>query len=119
MQLKPHDLVARLRAQGVDVVEQTIRVWESYAGRSPSPDNIEALERIFGSQAPAAAEGMDAAAIVAAIDRLAAAVEAQTRQQVSGMTALGESLGVVLARLGGLPEQMPDEQADQRQGVGR
>lgn len=62
-------------------MEQTIRVWESYAGRDPSPENIDALERIFGTEAPGG-EPADASSIVAAIDRLTAAIEAQTAKRV-------------------------------------
>jgi hypothetical protein len=35
---------------GLPVAEGTPRTWE--AGRSPSPENIEGLERIFGTVAP-------------------------------------------------------------------
>ena len=48
--LKPHDLAQRLSAMGLPVADGTPRTWE--AGRSPSADNIEGLERIFGSAAP-------------------------------------------------------------------
>lgn len=97
MQLKPHDLVARLRAQGSDVVEQTVRVWESYAGRSPSPDNIDALERIFGSQAPSASDEMDSSTIVAAIDRLTAAIELQTATRVEWERGLIEAIAELVS----------------------
>lgn len=48
--LKPPDLAARLTAMGLPVADGTPRTWE--AGRSPSPENIEGLERIFGTVAP-------------------------------------------------------------------
>lgn len=66
--LSTRELSERLALVGVKVGEQTISVWESYAGRNPSADNIDALERLFGSQAPlGATESGDATA--AAIDR--------------------------------------------------
>lgn len=66
--LKPGELVTRLSAQGVEVTEQTIRVWESNSDRRPSPYNLEALERVFGSTAPETAAG-DMGDVAAAIDR--------------------------------------------------
>lgn len=74
--MKPADLVARLEAVGVQVSEQTVRVWESNADRRPSASNLDALERIFGSQAPERLEpGADQTAIVDAIDRLTRQME--------------------------------------------
>jgi transcriptional regulator with XRE-family HTH domain len=48
--LKPRDLAERLSAAGLPVTEGTVRTWE--AGRNPHPDNVEGLERIFGTRAP-------------------------------------------------------------------
>lgn len=100
LKLKPAELLARLQAAGADVsTDQTIRVWESNADRSPRRDNIEALERIFGSQAPlerpetpdalvaaikAQAEAIQALALEI---RLSRAEELLTRQEM--MKALG------------------------------
>ena len=120
LDLKPADVAGRLRALGLEASEQTVRVWESYANRRPSPENIDGLERIFGTRSPEAEESaQDVAAVVAAIDRLTDAVRAQGQQQMDGMTALAEVLGVVLARLGGLPERTPDESAEQLAEAGR
>jgi transcriptional regulator with XRE-family HTH domain len=65
---KAGDLAERLATIGVQVSEQTIRVWESNADRKPSPGNLDALERLFGSQAPERPAGDDNA-VAAAIDR--------------------------------------------------
>lgn len=108
--MKPGD-VARV----LDVTEATVRAWETArAGqttRLPSPDNLDAMARLFGRPAPGREPepAADQAAIVAAIDRLTAAVERQTEQLGGGMEALGAALGVVLHRLGGLPAQTPRE----------
>lgn len=48
--LKPQDLADRLTAMGLPVVVGTVRTWE--AGRNPHPDNVEGLERIFGTRSP-------------------------------------------------------------------
>lgn len=50
--LKPSDVVVRLAAMGLTVSEPTVKVWESNGNRLPAPENLEGLERIFGSQAP-------------------------------------------------------------------
>lgn len=70
--LSTAELRARLAVIGVDVSEQTIRVWEGYNNRPPGADRLDALERIFGSQAPEKApapEGEGWALMAAAIDR--------------------------------------------------
>lgn len=68
--LKPPDLAERLTAAGLPVQVGTVRTWE--AGRKPHPDNIEGLERIFGTRAPASAppEGDTLAGGAALIDAL-------------------------------------------------
>ena len=94
--------------------------WES-GRRMPSDANLEKLRGFYGTPAASGATGGrdDTSAIIAAIDRLTAAVGEQTRQQLSGMAGLGDALGMVLARLGGLPERTPDGQADPHQAVTR
>lgn len=90
--LKPRDLVERLAAQGLRVSEATVKVWESNADRRPAPENLEGLERIFGSQAPSAAEPFD----------LASAVREQTRAieaQVEAIREQTRALERVLDRL--------------------
>lgn len=48
--LKPKDLASRLSDAWLPVTEGTVRTWE--AGRRPHPDNVEGLERIFGTRSP-------------------------------------------------------------------
>jgi hypothetical protein len=70
------------------VTEGTVRTWE--AGRNPHPDNVEGLERIFGTRSPdymgaADVHDTDSAALASllakldrqaeVINRLAAAIE--------------------------------------------
>lgn len=97
--MKPADLVTRLNAMGVQVSEQTIRVWESNADRKPSAYNLENLERIFGSQAPVerhAANGDTAAAIDRQTDVLRLLVEETQKARVAQETtaqAVAEMVG--------------------------
>lgn len=65
--LTPRDLAVRLSAMGLPTAEGTPRTWE--AGRSPSPDNIDGLEKIFGSHSPEA-EAIGDTAYLARIDSL-------------------------------------------------
>lgn len=75
LDIKPRDIAERLTAMGLPVTEGTVRTWE--AGRSPHPDNVEGLERIFGSAAPGNEDApADQTAVVAAIDRQTAALSA-------------------------------------------
>lgn len=75
LKLKPRDIADRLSAQGLDVTEATVKVWESNADRRPNPYNLEGLERIFGSKAPQAGTGGgDMTALVAALDRQATSI---------------------------------------------
>ena len=80
--LKPHDLALRLTAMGLPVAEGTPRTWE--AGRSPSPENIEGLERIFGTVAPD-------------MDRPADATPAGLSDLTAALTAQAESFAKMLA----------------------
>lgn len=66
--LSTQELADRLALIGVKVGEQTISVWESNAGRNPSPENIDALERLYASQAPLE-RPQSGDATAAAIDR--------------------------------------------------
>lgn len=86
LKLKPADIAARLQAQGLDVQEQTVKVWESNADRRPSPYNLEGLERIFESQAPRT-KGSDQSELIAAL----------TKQT--------EAIGDLVKRLDGLASQ--------------
>lgn len=71
--LKPADV-----AQAVDVSEGTVRAWETArAGdtkRLPSPENVESLERLFGTPAP----GRDLAGTV--LDQLLQLVKTQAAE---------------------------------------
>ena len=71
---KAGDLAERLATIGVQVSEQTIRVWESNADRKPSPSNLDALERLFGGQAPERESPGDMADLVAALMAQTAAI---------------------------------------------
>lgn len=78
--MKPAEVAARLTALGLPVQEGTVRTWE--AGRSPSPENVEGLERIFESRSPAASSDKDATVpseLVSLLRRQAEAQEATTR----------------------------------------
>lgn len=61
----------------------------------------------------------DQSAIIAAIDRLTAAVMEQGRQQQAGLVSLAGVLGEVMHALGGLPTRMPDGSAGRSSGRGR
>ena len=74
--LKPRDLAERLTAMGLPVTEGTVRTWE--AGRSPHPDNVEGLERIFGTRSPDYMAGAGVGDDPSLVPALLRAVEAQT-----------------------------------------
>lgn len=87
LNMKPRDVVTRLAAQGLTVSEATVKVWESNADRRPAPENLEGLERIFESKAPAnGTPSADQSDLAAAI-----------RGQTESITALVQELR--LARL--------------------
>lgn len=84
-----------LEAEGIGAAVETIRGWE--AGARPSDDAIRAMERIFGDKAPELPP--ESALVAAAIDRLTAAVQAQTqallhRQDVFERWARGLATGL-------------------------
>lgn len=74
--LKAEEVARRLRDQGFQAEDSTYRTWESSSGRRPAPETVNALERMFGTVAPA--EGgpatRDIAELVAAISRQADAI---------------------------------------------
>jgi len=122
-QMSPEEVVDALAARGHKVTAPTLRGIEG-GSKKGGARLIRLMAEVYGKPTPlhvalASVPSDDPAAIVAAIDRLTAAVVAQTRDQASGMTALGESLGLVLARLGGLPERMPAGPVDRRQAADR
>ena len=105
--LKPADLVTRLAAQSITVSEQTVRVWESNADRRPSAQNLDALERIFGSQAPERATTADD--LAASIRELAEAIRQERAERIEWERGLLESLqalALALAQRDG-PEPAP------------
>jgi hypothetical protein len=125
LELKPVDLAARLQGLGLEASAQTVRVWESYAGRNPSPDNIDGLEQIFGTEAPGADEGNDTAALVAAIQAQTTAINALvgrldvlTEGQATAAGEMMRALGILGGRLG--PQGTPREgEPEAHGGTGR
>lgn len=119
---KVHDLSRRLIDLGYDAQESTVGVWE--AGRSPKAETIEALERLFGSQAPREDGNGDMTALVAALssqtaalNRLADRLEAQpTVDLVAAMKAATEATVVSLVAQGLLVVPSPPRQPRARQG---
>lgn len=115
--MKPGDLAARMTALGYPVKEGTVRVWES--GRPPSPENIEGLERVFGTLAPTSegtapgdtstvpSELIDALRAQAdAITALAQAIEAAREEQRGmneGLAALAAEVVKAIAAREGRP----------------
>lgn len=83
--MKPGDIATRMTELGYPVKEGTVRVWE--AGRTPSPENIEGLERVFGTLAPTS-EGTGPG------DTLTVPSELLTvlRDQTKALTALTEQM---------------------------
>lgn len=71
LNLKPRDISARLEAMGLTATEATVKVWQANGNRRPGPENLEGLERIFGSRAPEPPGHAD--------DALASAIRDQTR----------------------------------------
>lgn len=85
---KPTDVSERLKAAGYEAEVSTVQVWE--AGRSPRAETIEALEHIFGSQAPTDTPQAANTEVIAAIRALTAASEAQA----AALTAILEEMKV-------------------------
>lgn len=106
-------------ARTTGVSEDTARAWES-RGR-PGADALAILERLFGSAAPDGDQmtGADLSGVVAAIDRLTAAVELQGRQQQEGMLSLASVLGEVMFALGGTPGRTQGGSSGTRSEAGR
>lgn len=76
LKLKPQDIADQLSAMGLPVVVGTVRTWE--AGRNPHPDNVEGLERIFGTRSPDYMDGAAGGDTLAASSDLLAALANQT-----------------------------------------
>lgn len=112
---KPTDVSDRLKAAGYEAEVSTVQVWE--AGRSPKPETIAGLERLFGSVAPR--EQADNGDMAAAIRELVEEVRLSRLASDRNADVLAQLLGVVLS--GRLP-QPETEAADEplvRQGNGQ
>lgn len=112
LELKAGELAKKLADQGVEVTEQTIRVWESYSGRKPSAFNLEALERIFGSRAPVEAPEVDILAVVtrqseAIADLLEQLAEErqERREATAAFLAAVQAIARAVERPGGLERE--------------
>lgn len=111
--LKPADIVAQLKAQGLEVSEDTVKVWESNADRRPAPENLAGLERIFDSTAPQRGAGSSAGQsdLITALARQTAALEAHTlalTRQADLVEVLLERLGAATARESSVSEAVAD-----------
>jgi hypothetical protein len=80
----------------------TIQIWEAPKGRDPGAENIEGLEKVFGSKAPGQKETgpstMGEAGQIAAV--LREAIEAQTTAIVAAIHARDQTLEHLLSELG-------------------
>lgn len=76
---KSEELARRMRAAGYEVADTTVRTWE--AGRRPSQENLEALERLFSSRVPAEPQPTgDISALVAALTAQTEAINGLVRE---------------------------------------
>lgn len=80
---KPADLARELRARGVRAEEGTVRTWE--AGRKPSDEAIAEMERLVGVPAPRDDAPADMAGLIAALNRVAALLEAQANRDTTAV----------------------------------
>lgn len=87
---KVPDLSKRLLDLGYDAQVSTVQVWE--AGRSPRPETITALERLFGSAAPREVAGANPD-YLAVLTRIADAVERMQVAQEETAAHLAAILG--------------------------
>lgn len=116
--------LATLEAEtGWAPVRTTYARWESGAAR-PEAENLQRVVDFYAARGVGGPDSPKVEApvidpIVAAIDRLTAAVEAQGRQQQEGMLSLASVLGEVMHALGGLPGRTPGGSAGQSTGAGR
>lgn len=96
---KAETLAERLREAGYEAADTTVRTWE--AGRSPRPETIAAMERLFDSSAPADEVGVGGE-IAAALDRQSSAIEALVEELRLARAAQVEVAAVTLQALGAL-----------------
>lgn len=111
------------RLAGLAISVSEYAQWES-GSRVPREDNpkLQRLIEFFGGhpeEEVVRSPQSDSEALVAAIDRLTAAVELLVERHTEGTTATAQMLGAVLGRLGGLPERTPDGAAGHTSGSGR
>lgn len=96
---KAEELAARL-----GLSDSTVRGWES--GRSVSPDNLDALERLFGLQAPGR-DQQSGDALVGAIGELVAELRAARAEQAAWNEGVQGMLALLADRLPGGPVDDP------------
>ena len=104
------DLRERLLLMGVDVTEQTIRVWEGNSNRKPGPDALDALERIFGSATPDRSKSGDQSDLAGAIRELTEELRAmrQEREAMDIRVAALEALAALGAPSSGEGSPTPE-----------
>lgn len=98
------------RLTGWRIPQSVYAEWES-GRRVPSDANLDRLREFYGDdERPATAAG-DSASIVAALDRLTAAVEAHGLRMGEGFEAIGGLLGTVLGSLADTRARTPSGRA--------
>lgn len=111
---KADELAARLRDAGYEAADTTVRTWE--AGRTPRPETVEALERLFDSPAPRET-GLDRDALVAAIAEQTAAMRELTAA-ISALVGQSSRSDVVERRLA-VAEDLAAYLEERREGIAR
>lgn len=107
----------KLKLYGVTVSRQTIQVWESYADRKPSAQNLDALERIFGSQAPEKPAPEGTAGLAEALTALTDELRAMREERQSTEARL-RALEAAVALLGQPADEGPRGQVPPRVEAG-
>jgi transcriptional regulator with XRE-family HTH domain len=103
---KVADLSQKLLDLGYDAQPSTVAVWE--ASRTPRPETLDGLERLFGTRAPRDEPTDLAAAIRAQTEAMRELVE-ELREAREGRQGRDEGLAVVLAKLGETLERFRPE----------
>lgn len=107
---KTGDLALRLQTAGYEAAETTVRTWE--AGRSPRPETVTGLERLFGSQAPVERE-VEVGSIVGVLKEIVAELARIREAQEETAMTLGYVVGVAERLVpGGLSGALADEVHD-------
>lgn len=107
---KAEEVARRLRDAGYEAKDSSYRVWES--GRRPRAATVAALERMFGSPAPAATQPTDnMAALVGLVtlqtEELKRLWEVQS-QTVAALTKVAESLTILATEMRSAREEAPE-----------